>query len=124
MFAVVGIGLILTVLLAINVGSVKVPLGEMIPGLLRGEGGNIGIIRDIRLPRIAVALLVGASLSVRGVLLQAAMRNPLADPGITRISSGASVAAIIVMLYIPGAIHSFITSLWIFRRTRCMCINL
>ena len=106
MFAIVGIGLILTILLAINVGSISVPLSEMIPGLLKGEGGNIGIIRDIRLPRIAVALLVGASLSVSGVLLQAVMRNPLADPGITGISSGASVAAIIVMLYIPGAIHS------------------
>ena len=62
--------------------------------------GNIGIIKDVRLPRILCAVLIGASLGVAGTLLQAVMKNPLPDPGITGISSGASLVAIIIMVFL------------------------
>lgn len=102
-FSIVGMLLIISVVFAIGVGSIKVPLHELVTGIFNGEGGNIGVVKDIRLPRIIMALLVGANLSVSGVLLQAVMGNPLADPGITGISSGASVAVMFLMLYMPGA---------------------
>ena len=52
----------------------------------------------MRLPRNILAALVGANLAVAGILLQSVMKNPLADPGITGVSTGASVAAIIILL--------------------------
>lgn len=104
-FTVLIIILILSVLLSISVGSVRIPIDEIIRGILSGEGGSVGIIRDIRIPRVILGVLVGANLSVSGVLLQSVMRNPLADPGITGISSGASVVVMVVLLYIPSASH-------------------
>ena len=64
------------------------------------------IVYEIRLPRNLIATFVGGSLSVSGILLQAVMKNPLADPGITGVSSGASVMAIIVLLALPA--YSFL----------------
>ena len=55
----------------------------------------------MRLPRNILAAIVGANLAIAGVLLQSVMRNPLADPGITGVSTGASVAALIVLLVLP-----------------------
>ncbi|GMQ61600.1 iron ABC transporter permease [Vallitalea sp. AN17-2] len=60
------------------------------------------IISDIRLPRVWIAVFVGANLSASGALLQAVMRNPLADPGITGVSAGASLFAIIILLLFPS----------------------
>lgn len=93
---------IASIFLAVSVGSVKVSYADMIQGLLYSKGGNAGIIRDIRIPRVIMGVLVGANLSVAGVLLQSVMRNPLADPGITGISSGASVVVMTVLLYFPS----------------------
>ena len=59
------------------------------------------IVYNIRLPRNLIAVLVGSGLSVSGILLQSVMKNPLADPGITGVSSGASVMAIIILLVLP-----------------------
>ncbi len=67
-----------------------------------GDTVNRSIIMDIRLPRVLIAIIVGANLAVSGALLQSVMQNSLADPGIIGVSSGgASLAAIIVMLLKP-----------------------
>jgi iron complex transport system permease protein len=55
------------------------------------------IVREIRLPRILLAMLVGAALAVSGTALQALLRNPLADPYVLGISSGAALGAIIAL---------------------------
>ena len=57
---------------------------------------------NIRLPRTLVAALVGINLALSGAILQAVMRNPLADPHIIGISSGAGLMGILVMLALPG----------------------
>src|SRR5699024_6239714 len=62
---------------------------------------NVEIIKDLRLPRIIIALFAGAALSVSGVLLQAVMRNPLAEPGIIGVSSGAGFMTIIMLTFFP-----------------------
>jgi iron complex transport system permease protein len=58
------------------------------------------IIRTLRVPRAAVAALVGASLSVAGALMQGVTRNPLADPGILGIQTGASLAVVLAVSFL------------------------
>lgn len=90
------------IIVTIGVGSVSISVKEIIDTFL-GHGNEINesIIMDMRLPRIIIAVFVGAGLSISGALLQSIMNNPLADPGITGVSSGASLLAITVMLYFP-----------------------
>lgn len=90
------------VLYSMKTGSIEISFNELIKGLMSNDNsGNIGIIKEIRLPRVLSAVLIGASLGVAGTLLQAVMKNPLAYPGITGISSGASLVAIIIMVFFP-----------------------
>lgn len=96
------IGLMVLLLLLSTIGSVQLSLGEILEELIKGENQMIRtIVLKMRLPRNILAALVGASLAVAGLLLQAVMKNPLADPGITGVSSGATVAAIIILLVLP-----------------------
>ena len=97
---------IVTVIVSVRIGSVSVSYEDIVNALTSDKGGIAGIIRNIRLPRILMAIIIGANLAVSGVLLQGVMRNPLADPGITGISAGASVVVMIVMLYFPAAAAS------------------
>lgn len=85
-----------------TIGSVPIKLGDIIDELLHGGNQMVHtIVFQMRLPRNILAALVGAGLAVSGLLLQAVMKNPLADPGITGVSSGATVVAIIIMLVLP-----------------------
>jgi ABC-type Fe3+-siderophore transport system, permease component len=59
------------------------------------------VVWDIRLPRVLVGALVGMNLAASGVILQAVMSNPLADPGIIGVSSGAGLAGMVVLLALP-----------------------
>jgi len=81
------------------VGPSGVGPGEALRALLDPEAaGPAGdIVRRIRLPRVAAAALVGASLSLAGVCFQALLRNPLADPFVLGISGGAALAGVAVM---------------------------
>lgn len=95
--------LIATVLVSLKLGSVQITFSELMGGLFSGQSdGNIGIIKDLRLPRVIIAVLVGANLAIAGVLLQAVIRNPLADPYITGISSGTCVVTVFFMVFIPN----------------------
>lgn len=98
--------LLVSIFVSIRVGSVSVSYSDIFDAFTSDAGGTAGIIRDIRIPRVLMAVIVGANLAISGVLLQGVMRNPMADPGITGISSGASVIVMIVMLYFPGATAS------------------
>lgn len=101
-FLAISVLFFLMVVVAIAVGSISVSFSDIGNALFGSSGGKAGIVRDIRIPRVIMGMLVGANLSVAGVLLQGVMGNPLADPGITGISSGASVVVMVVMLYIPS----------------------
>ncbi|WP_339362305.1 FecCD family ABC transporter permease [Vallitalea maricola] len=95
--------LILSIFLGICLGSVRISLNDIIKSLFSDEYTvKKAIISDIRLPRVWIAVFVGANLSASGALLQAVMRNPLADPGITGVSAGASLFAIIILLLFPS----------------------
>jgi iron complex transport system permease protein len=98
-------GLLVVGLGALALGGVHLSLGEVWAGL-RGSAAQpeaSTIVREIRLPRILLAMLVGAALAVSGTALQALLRNPLADPYVLGISSGAALGAIIA-LYVGGRV--------------------
>lgn len=98
------LGLLMVVLLAvsvvgISVGSVHIPVSR-IAGILTGEGGGETeqtIIVGIRLPRLLLAMIVGAGLSVAGLVFQALLRNPLAEPYILGVSSGGTVGTLLAL---------------------------
>ena len=88
-----------TILISLRIGSIDVSFKELIDGMfLSKQSNNFLIIRDLRMPRVLSAVLIGGNLAVAGALLQTTMKNPLADPGIIGISSGASLGAIAVMV--------------------------
>ncbi|KHL14201.1 UNVERIFIED_CONTAM: hypothetical protein LK11_27870 [Mumia flava] len=82
--------------------SVLVGSGDLGPGrawqvLWRDDGSDAALIlRELRVPRTVVALLVGVALGVAGALAQSLTRNPLADPGLLGINAGASLAVVLV----------------------------
>lgn len=87
---------------SIVAGSVDIPLAEIWQSINGTHGGvHEKIIMNIRLPRTVVAVLVGINLSLSGAILQAVMKNPLADPHIIGISSGAGLAGIAILLMLP-----------------------
>ncbi|MFF2531709.1 FecCD family ABC transporter permease [Brevibacillus sp. NPDC058079] len=94
--------LVVAVLLSIGLGSVRLTLAETIETILgHGDAASQTILWDIRIPRVFLALLIGANLAASGALLQAVMQNPLADPGLTGVSSGAAVTVLFIMLVMP-----------------------
>ncbi|NOV02499.1 FecCD family ABC transporter permease [Paenibacillus planticolens] len=95
--------LLVATLLSIGLGSVRLTLQETVLTLIgQGESANHTILWDIRIPRVFLALLIGANLAASGALLQAVMQNPLADPGLTGVSSGAAVAVLFILLVLPS----------------------
>jgi iron complex transport system permease protein len=101
--------LLLSIALAVAVGAVPMPLStiagvlanKLLPGLVEPSwtAGREAIIWDIRFPRALLAGLVGAGLGMVGAALQAVTRNPLADPHLLGISSGAAFGAILALLH-------------------------
>lgn len=87
---------------ALMSGSKHLSAGEVIAALI-GNGTSINekIIVDLRLPRLLTALLAGIALAASGSLMQSTMRNPLADPHIVGVSSGAGVGALSLIILFP-----------------------
>ena len=102
-----GLGcLVLSILVAVAVGAVPVPLATVteivLSKLLTGSAetsAQAAIVWDIRFPRALLAALVGGGLGLVGAALQAVTRNPLADPHLLGISSGAAFGAILALLH-------------------------
>ncbi|WP_431081923.1 FecCD family ABC transporter permease [Pseudomonas thivervalensis] len=94
----------LTSLLHLAVGAKDIPWHEAWQALVAYTPGNPdqSVIRGSRLPRLLVAMLVGASLGLAGVIMQAVGDNPLADPGILGINSGAALFVVFGLLVLPG----------------------
>jgi iron complex transport system permease protein len=109
----VGVLLLASFIAAICLGSTSIPLHSVL-GALTGEPGNgnadFDIVRSIRLPRAITACLAGAALSVAGLQMQTLMRNPLADPFVLGITSGASLGVALVVLASGTAVGAFLSS--------------
>ncbi|HKY51284.1 MAG TPA: iron ABC transporter permease [Candidatus Limnocylindria bacterium] len=78
-------------------GAVAIAPDEVLAALLGADGTNGTIIRELRLPRVLGAALVGGALAAAGALLQGLLRNPLADPFVTGTSAGASLGAVLAV---------------------------
>lgn len=88
--------LVVAVLLSLLVGARQIAPGTVIDALLHGGGTeDRAIVREVRLPRTLLGLLAGTGLAVAGALMQGLTRNPLAEPGILGVSSGAAFAVVL-----------------------------
>lgn len=85
------------------VGPLDIPAYRVLQALLSADTGSTdgATVIDIRLPRVLLALLVGAALAQAGAALQGLVRNPLAEPGLVGISSGAALAAACLTVLAP-----------------------
>ncbi len=89
------LALFISALVSLGLGSQATPPSAVLEALLFPERSDIAlIVHEIRLPRIMLAILVGACLGVAGLLLQGLVRNPLASPDVIGITGGASLAAV------------------------------
>ncbi|MBL3698048.1 iron ABC transporter permease [Leucobacter luti] len=95
--AIAGLLLLAAALVSLALGIVRLPLTETVAALVSPADApqrTAAVIWSIRLPRVIVAMLVGAALASVGTVMQAVLRNPLAEPGITGVSAGAAVGAV------------------------------
>jgi len=101
-FLWMAVALVVGVLLSVMVGSVGIDPREVVRALLSTQAVPddpvVTIVRQIRLPRAILAGMVGACLALAGLGFQAISRNPLADPAVLGVSSGASFGVLIAML--------------------------
>ncbi len=85
-------------LLGVAGGAVPLPPGAVLGALVgRGDPAAVAIVRDLRLPRVALAALVGAALGGSGAALQGVLRNALAEPYLLGVSGGAAVGAVVAV---------------------------
>ncbi|UFS58944.1 FecCD family ABC transporter permease [Subtercola endophyticus] len=103
LFAGLGVALVVVVVVSAATGQLSIPPDQVLGSILHALGISSGpapasgvgreALWSIRFPRIALAMVVGAALSVSGMLMQAIFGNPLADPGVVGVSAGAAVGA-------------------------------
>jgi iron complex transport system permease protein len=110
------VALLLTLLAGVWIGAVPLPPGAVVATLLdrvvhpltgshvRGalQGVDAAVLLQLRLPRVLLAALVGAGLSISGAAYQGVFRNPLADPYLLGAAAGAGLGATLVIAYVPG----------------------
>ncbi len=113
LFAALAILLPVIALFSMTVGTVSISIAEAfgaaVAAVLSGSeiaGQTQVILFDIRLPRILLAVLVGAVLASTGAVMQGLFRNPLADPSLIGVSGGASVGASLMIVLAGGAVES------------------
>lgn len=102
------LGLLAAVLFSLSVGAVSIPIGDVAIILIKRLGllSSIGVddmhevvMNTIRLPRIVLTVLIGATLGISGAALQGLFRNPLVEPGLIGVSGGSAAAVVIVIVF-------------------------
>lgn len=120
------VGLVLALLVlvpvAAGVGAYPIPVGDVLGSVLHrvGPGGREldrvaeSVLWNVRFPRIVLALLVGASLGCAGALMQGVFGNPLAEPGVIGVSSGAAVGAVAAIAFGVNFLGTWTVSVFAF----------
>ena len=102
--------LLISSVFSLMYGASGISLWAVLSDILAGRELDLRervVLFDIRLPRMMMGILVGASLAVSGAVMQGVFRNPLADPGLVGVSAGAglgAIAAIVLSAYLPVSI--------------------
>ncbi|MFJ6410991.1 FecCD family ABC transporter permease [Streptomyces hydrogenans] len=105
------VALLLAVLLSLAVGARPIAPGTVLDALLHGgTGDDAEVVRQLRVPRTVIGLMVGAALALAGTALQGITRNPIADPGILGVSQGSSVAVVLAIAFL--GVHSLSGYVW------------
>lgn len=100
----IGIASLVIMIVSIGVGAMKISPLEVVSSLWNQAFGEVGataadgVIWKLRLPRVLLGFLVGATLGVSGAMMQGLFRNPLADPGLIGVSSGAALGAVFILI--------------------------
>ncbi|MEK5333520.1 FecCD family ABC transporter permease [Lysinibacillus sp. FSL W8-0992] len=90
---------------SLMIGQVSFSVSEVFNGIFSSEDTMARrIVWEIRMPRILTGIIIGVCLAIAGSILQGVMQNPLADPGVIGITSGAGIMAVAVMVVFPGYI--------------------
>jgi iron complex transport system permease protein len=106
---ILSIGLAGAITIGLLIGAVAVAPADVLAALAgRVQGPEATIVRDLRLPRVIAAALVGGALAVAGTLLQGFLRNPLADPYVAGTSAGASLGAVAVIAMVGPAFPALV----------------
>lgn len=87
----------LVMLFALSQGALRVPVADLWAALTGSALAQAQLVLDLRLPRVLLAALVGAALALSGAAMQGVFRNPLADPGLVGVSSGAMIGAVLAI---------------------------
>lgn len=98
LFTVITVGV---TLLSTMFGGMRIPLADLLPSLFSSDGPFSAMVQ-LRIPRTLVAAGAGAALAIAGVLIQMAVRNPLADASVVGVTSGAGLGAMMVMILWTG----------------------
>lgn len=92
-------------LLAVALGTVRIPLSTILDAIFRFDGSrNHLLVVAVRLPRVIAALLAGGALAVSGAIMQAITNNPLASPGLLGINAGAAFAVVSIMTFFGAGV--------------------
>lgn len=98
LFAILAVLVAALFFASLIIGPAQIGLGESLRALLVEEDGPATLVmRDIRLPRALLALMIGASLGIAGAAMQGYLRNPLADPGLVGVSGSAALGAVLAI---------------------------
>ncbi|WP_418571638.1 FecCD family ABC transporter permease [Intestinibacter bartlettii] len=102
-FASVGIfAVAMLLLIDILIGMSHIGIKEIIDSIISYSGSKQDlIIRTVRLPRVLLCILIGASMAISGLIMQNLTRNPLASPQILGINSGATLSVVVIMVFFP-----------------------
>ncbi|MFD9721594.1 FecCD family ABC transporter permease [Streptomyces sp. NPDC059076] len=103
--------LVLVSLASVAVGAKPIPIAAVWDGLFDSTGGEHGVlIREVRIPRTLLGLIVGVALGLAGAVMQALTRNPLAEPGLLGVNAGASAAVVSAISFL--GVTSFTGYVW------------
>lgn len=119
---------------SIRTGTMNIPFPQIWSAFFGSDVGNQRMtLFEFRLPRIVLAMLIGAGIAVSGGILQSISRNPLADPGIIGVNAGASFSVVLYTFFFKGtAFLSGVVSVFVmpffaltgafFRRSLSICL--
>lgn len=105
------VALLLAVLFSLSLGARAIAPSAVLDALLHGGHSDAAdVIREMRVPRTAIGVMVGAALALAGTVLQGITRNPIADPGILGVSQGASVGVVMAIAF--AGVHTLTGYVW------------